>query len=380
MPSSPANLVHTDPDASGSRMRRHAVLGASLFGILSLVTVGSVWVLETPRAQQVQVTVDAVTVAAVVGSSLFLSWSRLPRRALLLYPVAGLAELALLGTRTTGVSGVYAGFLVLVFVYVGFVGTSRDVLALLPVAAGTWLLLNDVQRVGVDAALLSRLAIVIGVWAAVGIVTARRSAAEQGEHDRLLDGMGTDGVTGLEDRRALRRALESVRVGDTVVVLRVDEFPDLRLSRGPVAAEAVLTAFGRVAKLDLWTHDRAIRIAADDFVLVLARASGGRVRSVLGAIREHWREDAGKVTFSVGAATAAPGERWDQLLSRASGLCREAGEAGPDRWVIEGMGPDDLWAPVDDEGTGPAGSDPVDPRPRHEPAASERPAARGPGP
>ena len=115
----------TRTGVSGSELRRAAVLGANLIIIRSVIGAATVWLLPVPAVTRVESALDFAVTAAVAAATLLLPWTRMPRVALLMYPVIGITGLAYLGVFTTGVGHVYTGFLVFVFIYAGSTGSTR---------------------------------------------------------------------------------------------------------------------------------------------------------------------------------------------------------------------------------------------------------------
>ncbi len=312
-----------------------AVLGAALLTVRSMIGAGTVWLLPVSLQARMVGAVDFAVTGVLAAVTLLLPWPRLPRVALLMYPVLGLLGLAILGSATTGIGPVYVGFLVFVFLYVGCTGATRAVLALLPAGAGAWLLLNGVTHTGVPAALGVRLAISVSVWAAVGLLLARRSSAEHAHRVALTDAAHTDPLTGLDNRRVLDEALAGLRPGDAVIAVDLDEFREINTARGHSGGDTVLAEFGRTVRVGLRAGDRAIRQGGDEFVLVLTGVSDVQVLSVLTRVREQWRHQCGPVTFSAGAAAPRPGETGREVLDRADRHCYIAKTAGRDQWILD---------------------------------------------
>ncbi len=326
---------HFAADGAGPEVRRHAVLGALLLCVCAAVTAGTVWLLPLAPGGSRDVAVGSAVLAAVALLTLALPWPRLPRTALLLYPALSLFHLAGTHLRTEEVGSTYVGFIVFAFVYVGFVGSARGVLALLPVAAGTWLLVYGAAGSGLSAQLGVRLVITVSVWATVGFGLVRQSSAERQRRSRLVDDAYTDVLTGLDNRRFLDAALKDVRYGDVVVVVDIDGFREVNTARGHDGGDTVLAEFGRITRVGLRGNDRAIRQGGDEFVFVLAEVRPVQVLSVLSRIRDQWQEVCGPVTFSAGAATPRPGESGRDALRRADRHCYEAKAAGCDQWVLD---------------------------------------------
>ena len=322
-------------DGAGPDMRRNAVLGVLLLAVSAVVSGTTVWLLPLPRHDRVDVATGSAVLALVAVATLALPWPRLSRSALLLYPALSLLHLSAMQLRSEQVGTTYVGFVLFAFVYIGFVGSTRSVLVLLPFAAATWLLVADTYRVGLTAQVGIRLVIAVSVWATVGYGLVRQSSAERRRRSRLVDDAYTDVLTGLDNRRSLDLALRDVHYGDVVVVVDIDGFREVNTARGHGGGDTVLAEFGRIARVGLRGNDRAIRQGGDEFVFVLAEVRPVQVLSVLSRLRDQWQALCGPVTFSAGAATPRPGESGRDALRRADRHCYEARAAGRDQWVLD---------------------------------------------
>lgn len=316
-------------------VRRYAVIAAAMLTLCAVIGASTVWLLPVPTGTRLLASTLFTATAALIAASLLLPWTQLPHQLLVLYPVLGLGSLAVVGAATTGVGQVYVGFVVPSFILLGFAGSLRGVLALLPAAAVTWLLLNGLPDVPLSAALCVRLGIALSVWAAIGVVLARRSRDEHHRRTELVGDAHTDPLTGLANRRVLPAVLAAVRAGDVVVAVDLDEFRDINTTRGHGGGDTVLAEFGRTVRMGLRAGDHAIRQGGDEFILVLTAVSDVQVLTVLNRLRDRWQQACGSVTFSAGAATVRAGQTGPDTLRRADLHCYQAKNAGRDQWTLD---------------------------------------------
>lgn len=321
-----------------------------MLALCAVIGAGTVWLLPVAEATRLVATVVFAATGVVVAATLLLPWGRLPHRLLFVYPLLGIGSLAVLGAATTGVGPTYLGFIVVSFIIMGFCGSTRGVVALLPVAAVAWLLLNGVPAVALSASFGVRLGIALAVWATVGVLVAERTTRERDQHSALTDDAETDSLTGLGNRRVLGVALDGIRPGDVVVVVDIDRFRDINTARGHGGGDSVLAEFGRTVRVALRGGDHAIRQGGDEFVFVLAGVSAAQVLAVLGRLRDRWQEVCGPVTFSAGAATHDSESTGQETLRRADRCCYQAKAAGRDQWIVDGAGTADADDPNLDAG------------------------------
>jgi diguanylate cyclase (GGDEF)-like protein len=141
-----------------------------------------------------------------------------------------------------------------------------------------------------------------------------------------LHGPYIDPLTGLPDRRALRR----VRPGQALLFVDLDDFKAVNAQYGHPAGDAVLAAMGE--RLRGWRErgEAVVRHGGDEFVAVVPSAGvERRAESLLEALREPVPTEAGTVRCSAtaGVAVVKPGEALSDLLRRAdTGLRRAKGD------------------------------------------------------
>ena len=160
---------------------------------------------------------------------------------------------------------------------------------------------------------------------------------------RLRSRVETDSLTGLPNRRSLDAGLErasaTVARGQalTLLALDVDRFKSVNDEHGHAAGDAVLRATGAFLGERTGPRDAVWRTGGEEFLLLLHGAGASDARTFAGALVREYREQVrrpdGPATFSVGIATAAPGEPVDDWLRRADRALYRAKAQGRDRAV-----------------------------------------------
>jgi len=152
----------------------------------------------------------------------------------------------------------------------------------------------------------------------------------------------TDPLTGLGNRRALRRHMEHVitRSGPhapvSLMVVDVDHFKAINDALGHAVGDACLRFLAGVLRSSLRRHDALIRLGGDEFAVIMpnaiadsARPAAQRVATLFGQMP--WPHvAASRPTLSIGVAHGVAAELLDDaaLLSRADAALYDAKRAG----------------------------------------------------
>jgi diguanylate cyclase (GGDEF)-like protein len=165
------------------------------------------------------------------------------------------------------------------------------------------------------------------------LVEDARFAADRARRvGRLSAKVDTDPLTGLGNRRGLRRS-RALAETDTVAMLDLDLFKAVNDTFGHDAGDRVLVGFSRMLRRHLRATDQAFRLGGEEFLLVLSATTTSGARVVLENLREAWRlERPLDVTFSGGIAAVetdlvAAVKAADRALYRAK-------EEGRDRFEV----------------------------------------------
>jgi len=157
----------------------------------------------------------------------------------------------------------------------------------------------------------------------------------------------TDPLTGLANRRSLfahaeRAAHRAAKQGSAIVlaIIDIDHFKRFNDSYGHGAGDLALQQVAHALSADL-SHplDIAARLGGEEFCVLLydTPSETARVRfdGLLGRVRRlaipHAASPDGYLTLSIGAATLAPPERFNTLVTRADAALYRAKHEGRDR-------------------------------------------------
>jgi diguanylate cyclase (GGDEF)-like protein len=284
----------------------------------------------------------AVGGAAVAAACGLLPAGRLTGYRLLLLPLIVLGQLAVLGVLTRGVGPAYVPLIVVAFIYLGLACPPGASWLLLGPAVATWLLANDANEVGLPAATLIRLPIMMVVWLLVGELLARRTRSLEAQTDLLASQVTVDNLTGLANRRALPQLLAAARPGDALVMLDLDHFGRVNESRGHAGGDRVLADFGTAVKVSLRGQDRAVRYGGEEVLLLLPGVGGDldptgaaqAVDAALHRLRETWSRLQPDVTFSAGGAILSLGQSPAVGVQVADRALYEVKHAGRNGWRV----------------------------------------------
>jgi len=151
--------------------------------------------------------------------------------------------------------------------------------------------------------------------------------------DRLQREVETDALTGVGNRRAMRKHLERMLADDAgqpgqplvALVIDVDRFKPINDRLGHAVGDECLVFLGKILAGTLRGHDRAFRCGGDEFVVLMPGATaeiGIRVGQRIGDLYRQmtWSHKAVvRPTLSMGLAVARPGQLKDpqDLIRRA---------------------------------------------------------------
>ncbi|WP_258724729.1 GGDEF domain-containing protein [Cellulomonas sp. NS3] len=312
-------------------MRRGGL--AVLGGRVLLLAAGAIVVLASPFLHLTPGMTRAlglvsVGMLAVVAAVRLVPWERLHPSAAVVFPVANLVAVGVLGLTSGRSQIAYAGVLTLSFVYAGVFLPVRVGLLLVPLAWGAYCAMVP----QVDAVVVVRLAINAAVWVAVMYALAAMTAYQRAVADQLATATRTDALTELGNRRGLDQRLARLAPEDTVVVCDLDHFKDVNDRDGHAAGDEVLGRFAAVVQGVLGPDDYAARYGGEEFVLVLHRAAADDATALLGALRDRWLATGADVTFSAGIARTDGSHAPQQVLAAADVALYEAKAAGRDRF------------------------------------------------
>lgn len=142
---------------------------------------------------------------------------------------------------------------------------------------------------------------------------------------RLSEAASIDPLTGLANRRMLRRVLSRLRPDDTVILIDLDNFKRVNDERGHPEGDRVLRAFGAVLRSTARGGDHPGRHGGEEFVVVLTDSDA---EVFLSRLTRAWeRERPLPVTFSAGIAVGTG----DALLAADRAMYRAKAD-GRDRW------------------------------------------------
>jgi diguanylate cyclase len=155
----------------------------------------------------------------------------------------------------------------------------------------------------------------------------------------------TDGLTGLSNRKAFDRYLEaaiSEAAADsatlTLLMMDIDHFKSFNDTYGHLIGDQVLRLVARSLKDGIKGRDLAARYGGEEFAIILPD-TGAEAGVVVGnllrraverkeVINRTTGETLGQITLSVGVAEYKPGEKPENLVSRADQALYSAKEAG----------------------------------------------------
>lgn len=158
--------------------------------------------------------------------------------------------------------------------------------------------------------------------------------------DRSLELAVTDPLTGLRNRRYVRRHLEGAlrTAAVTVLMLDVDRFKSVNDTHGHAAGDAVLREVSDRVRDHLRSADVVARYGGEEFLVVMSGADAEdgilvaeRLRSAIAATPIAAEGQALEVTVSIGLASAAAGTLCDDLIAQADAALYRAKDKGRNR-------------------------------------------------
>ncbi|MCB1033288.1 MAG: GGDEF domain-containing protein [Acidobacteria bacterium] len=139
--------------------------------------------------------------------------------------------------------------------------------------------------------------------------------------ERLGQLVDYDPLTGLINRRGLRRALEAARSkGGAVMFLDIDGFKAINDRHGHAAGDACLVRAAQLLTRHFRPEDSLIRWGGDELLVIAPELSAEAAEQRMQRVREALREggaDTPQFTVSVGIARLEPGGEPNQALKAA---------------------------------------------------------------
>jgi diguanylate cyclase (GGDEF)-like protein len=175
--------------------------------------------------------------------------------------------------------------------------------------------------------------------------TAPSAGAEE-NGAALDDASGLDPVTGLYTRTSalLHLGKEIARAKRqhtalSLATIHLEDLADLNQQYGKTAVDQALKEFARRLKEVSRGSDYVVRLANEDFVLVLPKCNVGEVSQVLNRLGAMELECAGKkisLAYTTGWVDYQPGDMPSDLLKRASQLLHLYGDAAKESYSATG--------------------------------------------
>lgn len=177
----------------------------------------------------------------------------------------------------------------------------------------------------------------------------RATAPASGPEDAgsgVDDTAAVDPVTGLFTRTSallhLGKEIARAKRQNTALSLatiHLEDLGDLTRQYGKTAVDQALKEFARRLKEVSRGSDYAVRLANDDFVLILPKCNVGEVTQVLNRMGHMELECAGKkisLAYTTGWVDYQPGDMPSDLLKRASQLLHLYGDAAKETYTATG--------------------------------------------
>ena len=155
----------------------------------------------------------------------------------------------------------------------------------------------------------------------------------------------TDDLTGLGNRRRSRQILESLSVGDCLVLIDLDRFKSVNDTRGHSAGDRLLSDLAEYIASRLRKPDSVVRHGGEEFLLHLPGTTLAEAGDVLGRLMAGWRDRGPVATFSAGVARHREGDSSGTTLERADQACYRAKDLGRNRFCYEDLG-EEVLSPV----------------------------------
>ncbi len=172
------------------------------------------------------------------------------------------------------------------------------------------------------------------------------SAASEDPTAGIDESAAVDPVTGLYTRSSallhLGKEIARAKRQNTALCLatiHLEDLADLNRQYGKTAVDQALKEFARRLKEVSRGSDYAVRLANDDFLLVLPKCNVGEVSQVLNRMGSMDLECAGRkisLAYTTGWVDYQPGDMPSDLLKRASQLLHLYGDAAKDSYAATG--------------------------------------------
>jgi diguanylate cyclase (GGDEF)-like protein len=283
----------------------------------------------------------ALASAGIAPLGWILPWRRWSERWTLAYVPFCLALLVLSNLYGSVAPQVYGVWYVVMFVWIGLHHPRRVPLLFAAPAAIAYvlplLIVADTARDAVPSVIIAvPAAVAIGELLAYTNVALREARAAQEDASQLLAVAAvTDDLTGLGNRRHAKILLDTLAVGDAVLLLDLDHFKAVNDRRGHSAGDALLAGFGAYLESSVRARgDSVARYGGEEFLVVL-HSPDGSAPAAAERLLEGWRATGPAATFSIGMALHTWGRSpWDTLASADAALYR-AKDAGRDCCVAQ---------------------------------------------
>jgi diguanylate cyclase len=184
-------------------------------------------------------------------------------------------------------------------------------------------LLNDTRRMCVTSRELAR-----QLEKSAREIRLLTERLEQAEAEALLDPL-----TRLCNRRGLERAVEELNEESqglrraALLIIDLDHFKNINDTHGHLLGDKVLRAVAQMLRLNIKGHDVAARIGGEEFAVLLPETTPAgavvlaeRIRQAISKLhvrRADGSEYLGRVTASIGVASAAGEETLEGMIGRA---------------------------------------------------------------
>ncbi len=186
---------------------------------------------------------------------------------------------------------------------------------------------NASARTRPDADLLDRAAALLRTEGGRLLDQARRV-------ERLSRDAETDPLTGLANRRRLRRLMDDLAPGGALAVIDLDQFKVVNDRFGHSAGDQVLRDFAACLRRICGLGETAARLGGEEFVVVCPSGGVGAGSLAMQRLRDAWQERPRLTTFSAGVAEMSETERPADVLHRADEALYEAKASGRDRTIF----------------------------------------------
>ena len=179
--------------------------------------------------------------------------------------------------------------------------------------------------------------------------------------DRSLEMAVTDPLTGLRNRRYVRRHLEGVlrNSGAAVLMIDVDRFKAVNDTYGHASGDVVLREVAERVRGHLRAADVVARYGGEEFLVVMSAATvddgmlvAERLRNAIATVAVHADGHELRITASVGVAAGGIGAQSDDVVGAADTALYRAKKNGRNR--VE-PATDEDWSPNAGRGKAPRG-------------------------